>query len=146
MICSDIRHKYHEWYFKIVIQFWNITSDIYAKYHIQIMLLFDYTTTRKRFVIFRCRYFKSSPLSPKIDQHQFSPHNIDTLSKEKVRRINKMITSGQMLWSFNKFSQLILLRNVWRSVWRICEWISGLPRSMINRGRIGFAVFTCVSL
>ena len=52
MICSDIWHKYHEWYFKIVIrnlrQFWNITSGIYAKYHVQIMLLFVYTTTHKK--------------------------------------------------------------------------------------------------
>ena len=39
---------------------WNITSGIYAKYHVQIMLLFVYTTTRKRFVIFTCRYFKLS--------------------------------------------------------------------------------------
>ena len=66
MICSDIWHKYHEWYFEIVIgewnlrQFWNITSGIYAKYHAQIMLLFVYTTTHKRFVIFTCRYFKLS--------------------------------------------------------------------------------------
>ena len=35
-----------------------ITSGIYAKYLVQIMLLFVYTTTRKRFVIFTCRYFK----------------------------------------------------------------------------------------
>ena len=43
-------------------QFWNITSGIYAKYHVQIMLLFVYTTTRKWFVIFTyaCRYFKLS--------------------------------------------------------------------------------------
>ena len=38
----------------------NITSGIYAKYHIQIMLLFVYTTTCKWFVIFPCRYFKIS--------------------------------------------------------------------------------------
>ena len=31
-----------------------------CKYHIQIMLLFVYTTTRKRFVILTCRYFKLS--------------------------------------------------------------------------------------
>ena len=37
-----------------------ITSGIYAKYHVQIMLLFVYTTTRKRMVIFTCRYFKLS--------------------------------------------------------------------------------------
>ena len=74
MICSDIWHKYHEWYFKNCYtkfheplaewnlrQFWNITSGIYAKiYHVQIMLLFVYTTTLKRFVIFKCRYFKLS--------------------------------------------------------------------------------------
>ena len=64
MICSDIWHKYHKWYFKIVIrnlrQFWNITSGIYAKYHVQIMLLFVYTTTRNSFVIFTCSYFKLS--------------------------------------------------------------------------------------
>ena len=43
-------------------QFWNITIGIYqyATYHVQIMLLFVYTTTHKRFVIFTCRYFKLS--------------------------------------------------------------------------------------
>ena len=66
MICSDIWHKYQECYFEIVIrnfnlrQFWNIMSGIFAKYHVQIMLLFVYTTTPKRFVIFTCRYFKLS--------------------------------------------------------------------------------------
>ena len=28
-------------------QFWNIASGIYAKYHVQIMLLFFYTATLK---------------------------------------------------------------------------------------------------
>ena len=64
MICSDVWHKYHERYFKIVIrvrQFWNITSVIYnAKYRVQLILLFVYTTTRKRFVIFTCRFSKLS--------------------------------------------------------------------------------------
>ena len=41
-------------------QFWNITRGIYAKYYVQIMLLFVYTTTCKGFVIFTCRYFKLS--------------------------------------------------------------------------------------
>ena len=40
MICSDIWHNYQEWNLQ---QFWNITSGIYAKYHVQIMLLFVYT-------------------------------------------------------------------------------------------------------
>ena len=67
-----------------------------------------------------------NPLSPKSDQHQFSPHNINALAKVKVMRFNKMIISGKMLWSFTKFSQLIFQGNVWRSVWRICWCISGL--------------------
>ena len=76
MNSSDIWHKYHEWYFEIGIR--NFTSrlaseiwdsfeisqvvfiGIYAEYHVQIMLLFVYTTTHKRFVIFPCRYFKLS--------------------------------------------------------------------------------------
>ena len=62
MICRDIWHKCHEWYFEIVIRnfkfetIWNIASGIYAKYHIQIMILF----VSKRFVIFTHRYFKLS--------------------------------------------------------------------------------------
>ena len=49
-----------------------------------------------------------NPLSPKSDQHQFSPNNIHTLSREMVERIiNEMITNGKMLWSFIKLSQLI---------------------------------------
>ena len=60
MICRDIWHKYREWYFEIVRQFWNISGGIYTKYHVQIMLLFVYTTTRKSFVIITCKYFKLS--------------------------------------------------------------------------------------
>ena len=61
MIFQKCYTKFHEplgeWNLR---QFWNITSGIYAKYHVQIMLLFVYTTTHKRFVIFTCRYFKLS--------------------------------------------------------------------------------------
>ena len=48
------------------------------------------------------------PLSANSDQKQFSPNNIHTLSRDKVMRINKMITKGKMPWSFIKFSQVIL--------------------------------------
>ena len=41
-------------------------------------------------------------------------------------RINKMITIEKRLWSFIKFSQLIVKGDVWRSVSRICMWILGL--------------------
>ena len=43
-------------------------SGIYAKYHKQIMPLFVYTTTHKRYVIFTCRYFKLSWNTTAISQ------------------------------------------------------------------------------
>ena len=51
-------------------------------------------------------------MSANGDQQQFSPNNIHTLSRDKVMRINKMITKGKMPWSFIKFSQVILKGNV----------------------------------
>ena len=38
-----------------------------------------------------------NPSSPKSDQHQFSPNNVNTLSKETVMRFDKMITSGKCI-------------------------------------------------
>ena len=45
------------------------------------------------------KYRKSSinPLSPNSDQHQFSPNDIHTLAREKVMRINEMLTKEKML-------------------------------------------------
>ena len=48
-----------------------------------------------------------NPISPKSDQHEYSPNYINTLPREKVRRINQMINNGGILLSFMKFSQLI---------------------------------------
>ena len=38
----------------------------------------------------------SNPLSPKCDQHQISPHNINGLSRGQVMRLDK-ITIGKSL-------------------------------------------------
>ena len=60
----------------------SITSGIYAKYHVQIMLLFVYTTTHKRFVIFTCRYFKLSWNTTALSQsncRNFSCSSIKTV-------------------------------------------------------------------
>ena len=38
-----------------------------------------------------------NPLSPNGDQHQFSPNNIHTLSRDNVMRIYEMITKEKML-------------------------------------------------
>ena len=36
-------------------------------------------------------------VSPKNDQHEFSPNYINTSSNEKVRRMNKMMNKGELL-------------------------------------------------
>ena len=40
-----------------------------------------------------------NPLSPRSEQFQTSPRNINTLSREKVMRNNKMITKGNLILS-----------------------------------------------
>ena len=59
------------------------TSVIYAKDHVQIMLLFVYTTTRKSFVIFTCRYFKLS-------------WNITSLSQSNCGNFSRSIKNGDL--------------------------------------------------
>ena len=48
-----------------------------------------------------------NPLIPNSDQHQFSPNDIHTLSRDYVTRIDKMITKEKMPSAFINFSQLI---------------------------------------
>ena len=67
-------------------QFWNITSGIYAKYHVQIMLLFVYTTTHKRFVIFTCRYFKLSGNTTALSQANCRIFSCSSMNEETVVR------------------------------------------------------------
>ena len=67
---------------------------------------------------------------PKSDKHLFSSNNINTQSSEKVVRIYKIILKGKMLWSFIKFSQLILFGNALRPVWRNYMWILGLIKGL----------------
>ena len=68
-------------------QFWNITSSIYAKYHVQIILWFVYTTTQKRFVIFTRRYFKLSWNTTVLSQS-----NCRNFSCSSITRVNHLIT------------------------------------------------------
>ena len=71
-----------------------------------------------------------NPLSPNSDQHQFSPNNIHTMSRDQVMRSNKVITQETTLSSFINFSQPIHEGNLQRTVWRICMWILGLKGLM----------------
>jgi len=68
-------------------QFWNIVNGIYAKYHVQIMLLIVHTTTSKRFVIFPRRYFKLSWNTTALSQsncRKFSCNSINTSNTDWI--------------------------------------------------------------
>ena len=50
--------------------------------------------------------FTNNPLSPNNDQHQFSPNDIQRLSRDKVMRINKMITKRKIFDLLSNFLNL----------------------------------------
>ena len=54
-----------------------------------------------------CRW-NINPLSPKSDQHQISPCNINALYNTVVMRITDMITQDEFDWYFINFSPLLL--------------------------------------
>ena len=66
----------------------NTTSDISKLLYVisravrQIMLLFVYTTTRKRFVIFTCRYFKLSWNTTALSQSDCSNFSCGSIKHE----------------------------------------------------------------
>ena len=100
MIFRNCYMKFHEPSGKWNLwQFWNITSSIYAKYHVHIMLLFVYTTTHTWFVIFTCRYFKLSWNTTALSQsncRNFSCSSItfgnSTMCKYRQRGFIWMVT------------------------------------------------------
>ena len=86
-------------------------------------------------------YFKS-------DQHQSSPNNVNTYLREKVMRINQLITKGKVLWPFDKISKLIswemfggefgeLACGYWdflRVIWNLWKWWSLIIVKVNRRG------------
>ena len=51
-----------------------------------------------------------NPLSPKSDQHEISPYNINALENRVVMRIEDMIRKDESNRYFNKLSTLLLLK------------------------------------
>ena len=125
MICSDIWRKYHEWYFKIVIrnlrQFWNITSGIYAKYHVQTMLLFVYTTTHKRSVIFTCRYFKLSRNTTALSQS-----NCWNFSCSSIKYTNTSFHKNQQYVEFKL--EKLLAQGERKYIYTRPKWTDGIKK------------------
>ena len=78
--------------------------DIYScfikltKYHVQIMLLFVYTTTHKRFVIFTCRYFKLSWNTTALGQSNCRNFSCGSITLEtKHENIKTVVRKRKML-------------------------------------------------
>ena len=96
-LCDGNREIPRVIYQKNLRQFWNITSGIYAKYHVQIMLLFVYTTTHKRFVIFTCRYFKLSWNTTTLSQSNCRNFSCSGINEEiTCKRQNRSLRTGSL--------------------------------------------------
>ena len=111
MISSDIWHKYHEWYFKIVIR--NLKFETILKYHEwylcqisrtnhAIICLYYYP---KKVVIFTCRYFKLSWNTTSLSQS-----NCRNFVCSSISIGNSMICSD--IWHYNhEWYFKIVIRN-----------------------------------
>ena len=120
MICSDNGHKYHEWYFSLR-QFWNITSGIYAKYHVQIRVLFVYTTTHKRFVIFTCGYFKLSWNTTALSQSNCRNFSCRRITVEHHLLATPFLLSKTTFWSLQFTVSSLHLYDDWK-LFKVHEW------------------------
>jgi len=62
----------------------------------QVAILYSQFSVGRVLADKNCQSVTVNPLSANGDRQQFSPNNIHTLSRDKVMRINKMITKGKM--------------------------------------------------
>ena len=91
-------------------KFWNITSGIYAKCHVQIMLLlFAYTTTRKQVVISTCRYFKLSWNTTALSQSNCINFSCKYNVVKTTRSLRAAWNSRNTLYSLRKGFQVVYL-------------------------------------
>ena len=80
---------------------WNITSGIYAKYHVQFMLLFVYTTLRKSLVIFTCRYFKLSRNTTALSQSNCRHFSCSSIRFVTLNKIWKRFGCAVLMFLFH---------------------------------------------
>ena len=121
MIFQNCYTSFGEWNLR---QFWNITSGIYAKYQLQIMLLFVYITTLKRFVIFTCRYFKLR-------------WNTTALSQSNCRNFSCSSIKFVIAWSgwYGAPLSLVRFHNVVGVFWVTLAWKRALQAESLVSNR-----------
>ena len=69
---------------------------------------------------------KINPLSPKSDQNQISPFNINALWNRVVMRIKEMITQEEFVWYFIDFSPWLQQEMNRGNKWEFKIWSQGL--------------------
>ena len=113
MICSDIWHKYDEWYFEIVIR--ETTLKYHEWYLCQISrtnhAIIIYTTTRKRFVIFTCRCFKLNWNTIAVSQNRPFPSSPGPLfwNRGPGELGNGLFWLTAMVFQFNLISNMEII-------------------------------------
>ena len=78
-----------------------ICSGIYAKYHVQFMLLFVYTTLRKSLVIFTCRYFKLSRNTTALSQSNCRHFSCSSIRFVTLNKIWKRFGCAVLMFLFH---------------------------------------------
>ena len=97
-------------------QFWNITSGIYAKYHVQIMVLFVYTATWEFFcnametVIVTCRYFKLSWNTTALSQSNCRNFSYSSVMIDICFLPSLLTTVGDVIVTAQKATRPVLVR------------------------------------
>ena len=66
-----------------------VKFETILKYHVRIMLLFVYTTTLRRFVIFTCRYFKLSWNTTALSQSNYRNFSCSSITKITLKQLSK---------------------------------------------------------
>ena len=113
MICSDIWHKYDEWYFEIVIR--ETTLKYHEWYLCQISrtnhAIIIYTTTRKSFVIFTRRYFKLNWNTIAVSQNRPFPSSPGPLFQNRGSGElgNGLFWLTAMVFQFNLISNMEII-------------------------------------
>ena len=113
MICNDIWHKYHEWYF---------TIETILKYHKWYLGYYLFTTTHKRFVIFTRRYFKLSWNT--TDLSQSNCKNFSCSSNWKIKNLLYPFW-GLFIFLFFSFFFGSILENDMYFMYRSWDWTFG---------------------
>ena len=138
MICIDIWHKYHEWYFEICDKF-EISRVIFMPNITYKSCYYLFILLPARFVIFTCRYFKLSWNTTALSQsncRNFSCSSINTLIsmvKEKTLSFHRNGVEG--VETCNSRSMLVIMQ--------VPGTISGNPRCRINNKLARESCFFC---